>query len=353
MLDLGFIEDVEKILRMCPSGRQTGALLGDDAGRRSRASPSSYMYEPVTIKVTPEAAHRRRDRAGLRRGRAAQQDRAPDRGAEGRGARAGDHLLPHQDRRRAPRPRAPRQGLSQQGPARRHEPGPARRGDDPVQGAGDAAAGRHRRRRARPRHRARHPRDQLRRAQLAPRSTCTGSAAPGGSGAPAGRSPSSPPSSATRSRGSSARRRPSIGEWEPPEERIEHAPRPRRRDHARRARAAASRATDGAGNGAVKLFVNRGTRSGIGEKELRWALTEGAVIPDERDRLDPRARALLVRRAPRRAGEGRARAPRRDQARGQADPGRVREGLAAWPRRARRRRRRSSCSLAAARRAPT
>ena len=32
MLDLGFIEDVEKILRMCPSGRQTGALLGDDAG---------------------------------------------------------------------------------------------------------------------------------------------------------------------------------------------------------------------------------------------------------------------------------------------------------------------------------
>ena len=32
MLDLGFIEDVERILRMCPSGRQTGALLGDDPG---------------------------------------------------------------------------------------------------------------------------------------------------------------------------------------------------------------------------------------------------------------------------------------------------------------------------------
>ena len=38
MLDLGFIEDVEKILRMCPSGRQTAALLGDDArpGRPAR-----------------------------------------------------------------------------------------------------------------------------------------------------------------------------------------------------------------------------------------------------------------------------------------------------------------------------
>ncbi len=31
----------------------------------------------------------------------------------------------------------------------------------------------------------------------------------------------------------------------------------------------------------MKLFVNRGTRSGINEENLRWALTEGAVIPDE------------------------------------------------------------------------
>ena len=39
MLDLGFIEDVEKILRMCPSRAPDGALLGDDAGRRSHGSP--------------------------------------------------------------------------------------------------------------------------------------------------------------------------------------------------------------------------------------------------------------------------------------------------------------------------
>jgi len=31
----------------------------------------------------------------------------------------------------------------------------------------------------------------------------------------------------------------------------------------------------------VKLFVNRGERSGIDEEDLRWALREGAVLPDE------------------------------------------------------------------------
>jgi ATP-dependent RNA helicase DeaD len=69
----------------------------------------------------------------------------------------------------------------------------------------------------------------------------------------------------------------SIGEWESPEDRIEHAPRPRRRE----------RGEDGAAEriepvaGAVKLFVNRGERSGIGEEDLRWALREGAVLPAE------------------------------------------------------------------------
>ena len=166
MLDLGFIEDVEKILRMCPSGRQTGLFSA------TIPAPVARLAAAVHVRAgddqgDPEAAHGRRDRAGLRRGRAAQQDRAPGRGAEGRGARAGDHLLPHEDRRRAPRPRAPRPRPARQGPARRHEPGPARRGDDPVQGPQAAAAGRHRRRRSRAGHRARHPRDQLRRAQLA------------------------------------------------------------------------------------------------------------------------------------------------------------------------------------------
>jgi ATP-dependent RNA helicase DeaD len=69
----------------------------------------------------------------------------------------------------------------------------------------------------------------------------------------------------------------SIGEWESPEERLEHAPRPRRRE-----RGAAPANGDGAEAGkAVKLFVNRGERSGIDEEDLRWALREGAVLPEE------------------------------------------------------------------------
>jgi len=93
----------------------------------------------------------------------------------------------------------------------------------------------------------------------------------------------------------------SIGEWESPEERLEHAPRPRRRervkardDSAEKAEATekteaiektetvAEQEGDGGGNGkGTKLFVNRGERSGITEEDLRWALREGAVLPDE------------------------------------------------------------------------
>ena len=29
----------------------------------------------------------------------------------------------------------------------------------------------------------------------------------------------------------------------------------------------------------MKLFINRGARSGIEEEDVRWALSEGAVIP--------------------------------------------------------------------------
>jgi ATP-dependent RNA helicase DeaD len=126
----------------------------------------------------------------------------------------------------------------------------------------------------------------------------------------------------------------SIGEWEPPEDRIDHAPRPKRRHERRRGRggdaehvpvewdrAAAEPGTgepaappeapaeaaepiadvtavglEAAGepaggaeaadrpaiveaNGHVKLFINRGSRSGIEEEDIRWALSEGAVIP--------------------------------------------------------------------------
>jgi len=96
--------------------------------------------------------------------------------------------------------------------------------------------------------------------------------------------------------------RTSIGEWEPPEDRLDHAPRPKRR-HRRReereaepersedevAEEAEERVEDEApaldasadGNGHVKLFINRGSRSGIGEEDVRWALNEGAVIAED------------------------------------------------------------------------
>jgi ATP-dependent RNA helicase DeaD len=105
----------------------------------------------------------------------------------------------------------------------------------------------------------------------------------------------------------------SIGEWEPPEERLEHAPRPRHREHAaeigvpvetggrdaggasrevEQVPAGDKRLTGGRDAGgasrevervpaAAKLFLNRGTRSGIGEEDVRWALTEGAVVPED------------------------------------------------------------------------
>jgi len=115
-----------------------------------------------------------------------------------------------------------------------------------------------------------------------------------------------------------------IGEWESPEERLEHAPRPRRRERSERRReveratptekpaengaATAENGVAPAENGvataaapepaepaqtepdeqdgepkrdSVKLFVNRGERSGIDEDDLRWALREGAVLPEE------------------------------------------------------------------------
>jgi ATP-dependent RNA helicase DeaD len=76
----------------------------------------------------------------------------------------------------------------------------------------------------------------------------------------------------------------SIGEWESPEERMEHAPRPRRRERVKVSdnggEAKADRVEDTNGK-PVKLFVNRGERSGITEEDLRWALREGAVLPEE------------------------------------------------------------------------
>ena len=75
-----------------------------------------------------------------------------------------------------------------------------------------------------------------------------------------------------------------IDEWEPPEERLQHAPDPRRRDHSKEKPAKEEQEpaqAETATNGAAKVFVNRGERSGISEDDIRWALTEGAVVPED------------------------------------------------------------------------
>ncbi len=53
MLDLGFIEDVEKILRTCPNGRQT-ALFSATMPPPIAKLADRYMYDPVMINITPK-----------------------------------------------------------------------------------------------------------------------------------------------------------------------------------------------------------------------------------------------------------------------------------------------------------
>jgi ATP-dependent RNA helicase DeaD len=50
MLDLGFLEDVEKILAMTPGGRQT-ALFSATMPPEIRALADRHLYEPVTVQV--------------------------------------------------------------------------------------------------------------------------------------------------------------------------------------------------------------------------------------------------------------------------------------------------------------
>jgi ATP-dependent RNA helicase DeaD len=50
MLDLGFLEDVERILALTPSGRQT-ALFSATMPLEIRRLADQYLYDPVTVKV--------------------------------------------------------------------------------------------------------------------------------------------------------------------------------------------------------------------------------------------------------------------------------------------------------------
>ena len=66
MLDLGFLEDVEKILSLTPSGRQT-ALFRATMPPEIRALAERHLYDPVTVKVKSGDADDRHRRAVLPR----------------------------------------------------------------------------------------------------------------------------------------------------------------------------------------------------------------------------------------------------------------------------------------------
>jgi ATP-dependent RNA helicase DeaD len=280
MLDLGFIEDVEKILRMCPSGRQTGLFSATMPAPIARLA-EQYMYEPVTIKVTPkqltvdaieQAYVEVEPRAKTERLVEVLKAEEPEQAIIFCRTKIGAARLDRELRDRGLRVKALHGDMSQG--QRDGVMIQFKERGMPLLVATDVAA------RGLDIEHVTHvinydvpnsPEIYVHRIGRTGRVGRTGRAI----------------TFVTAKQRDEIGKienvaKTSIGEWEPPEERIEHAPRPRRRDHAseRERAAAADGDGDASGNGSVKLFVNRGSRSGIGEKELRWALTEGAVIPD-------------------------------------------------------------------------
>jgi ATP-dependent RNA helicase DeaD len=287
MLDLGFIEDVEKILRMCPSGRQT-ALFSATMPPPIKRLAESYMYDPTTIRITPKT---------LTVDAIAQA--YVEVGAKEKAARLVELL-------RAEEPEQAIIFCRTKIGASRLEKTLKDKGLDVKALHGDMSQG---------------SRDGVmiafkdHRVRLL---VATDIAARGldiehvthvinfdvpassevyvhriGRTGRVGRTGRAITFVTPAQRDEIGRIerdvKTTIGEWETPEERLEHAPRPRRRERSEATKPAATRPAEANGTedpGAepgtgVKLFVNRGERSGITEDDLRWALREGAVLSEE------------------------------------------------------------------------
>jgi ATP-dependent RNA helicase DeaD len=269
MLDLGFIEDVEKILRMCPNGRQTLLFSATMPAPVARLA-ETYMYDPVTIRVTPkkltvdsveQAYVMVEPKQKLQRLAEVLKAEEPEQaiifvrtkiGAARLGRDLGDKGL---------RVKALHGDLSQG--QRDGVMISFKEHKTPLLVATDIAA------RGLDIEHVTHvinydlpnnPEIYVHRIGRTGRVGRTGRAITFATAKQAGelkeieRTVKAP-----------------IGEWEPPEERLEHAPRPRRREGP----------PPEATNGTVKLFVNRGKSGGLTEEDLNWALTEGAVLPKE------------------------------------------------------------------------
>jgi ATP-dependent RNA helicase DeaD len=276
MLDLGFIEDVEKILRLCPSGRQTGLFSATMPAPVVRLA-EQYMYEPVTIKVTPKQltvdaieqafvevpARAKTDRLGE-----VLKAEEPEQAIIFCRTKIGAARLDVELRRRGLRVKALHGDMTQG--QRDGVMISFKEHKLPLLVATDVAA-----RGLDIEHVTHVINYDL------PNSTGIYVHRIGRTGR-VGRTGRAitfvTPAQREEIPRIEREAKVTIDEWEPPEERLEHAPRPRRRRHD--AEPAAER-PEPPGDGLVKLFVNRGKASGIGEDDLRWALTEGAVIPDD------------------------------------------------------------------------
>ena len=279
MLDLGFIEDVEKILRMCPSGRQTALFSATIPAPIARLA-EQYMYDPVTIRVTPkQLTVDAIEQAYVEVEPRKKTDRLVDvlRAEEPEQAiifcrtKIGAARLDVQLRDRGLRVKALHGDMSQG--QRDGVMIQFKEHKLPLLVATDVAA-----RGLDIEHVTHVINYDL------PNNTEIYVHRIGRTGR-VGRTGRAITFVTPKQRDEIPRiereAKTAIGEWEPPEERIEHAPRPRRRDHEHEERPKRTlEKQPEAGNGHVKLFVNRGKRSGISEENLRWALTEGAVVPE-------------------------------------------------------------------------
>ena len=166
MLDLGFLEDVESILRRAPDG-PPDRLFSATVPAEIRRLAEQFMHDPVEIKVRAatltidtvdhfyvEVPDREKPEALVK----VLKEERPEQAIVFARTKIGVDRLAR---------RLGDAGVRVQGAARRHVPGPARRRDDRLQGRARAAAGGHRRRGARARHHRRQPRRQLRHPQLA------------------------------------------------------------------------------------------------------------------------------------------------------------------------------------------
>jgi ATP-dependent RNA helicase DeaD len=269
MLDLGFIEDVERILRMCPNGRQTLLFSATMPAPVARLA-ETYMYDPVTIRVTPkkltvdsveQAYVMVEPRQKLERLAEVLKAEEPEQAIIFVRTKIGAARLDRDLSNKGLRVKALHGDLSQG--QRDGVMISFKEHKTPLLVATDIAA------RGLDIEHVTHvinydlpnnPEIYVHRIGRTGRVGRTGRAITFATAKQAGdlkeieRTVKAP-----------------IGEWEPPEERLQHAPRPRRRE------GPPPKST----NGTVKLFVNRGKQGGLTEEDLNWALTEGAVLPKE------------------------------------------------------------------------